>query len=74
MRRIKEAERDKVPTLTTPEDEEEEKARRRAEQRARNRESIKLLHRATWQPGDGLSLNLPSELFGGAALSDIEDD
>jgi len=33
-----------------------------------------LLHRATWTPGDGFSLNLPQELLFEGALSNLEED
>ncbi|CAG8735244.1 13455_t:CDS:10, partial [Gigaspora margarita] len=55
-------------------DDEKRKEQKRAELRARARLSMKLLHRATWTPGDGVSLNLPRDLFGDEQLSDGEDD
>ncbi|CAI2169499.1 11115_t:CDS:10 [Funneliformis geosporum] len=61
----------KLPINANEEKKEEEK---RAELRAKARQSIKLLHRATWTPGDGFSLNLPKELLFGEALSDLDDE
>ncbi|CAG8752032.1 9297_t:CDS:2, partial [Gigaspora rosea] len=55
-------------------DDEKRKEQKRAELRARARLSMKLLHRATWTPGDGISLNLPKDLFGDEQLSDGEED
>ncbi|CAG8642779.1 4764_t:CDS:10 [Funneliformis mosseae] len=54
--------------------EEKKEEEKKAESRARARQSIKLLHRATWTPGDGFSLNLPKELLFGEALSDLDDE
>ncbi|CAG8505665.1 9367_t:CDS:10 [Dentiscutata erythropus] len=76
--KMKEAEiNEKVNCLLAAEstdDDEKRKEQKRAELRARARLSMKLLHRATWTPGDGFSLNLPKDLFGDEQLSDGEDD
>jgi hypothetical protein len=60
-----------IPKITTTDDERE---RLRAENRARNRQSLKLLQRATWTPGDGFSLNLPQEFLCHGSLTGIEDE
>ncbi|CAG8805758.1 7204_t:CDS:1, partial [Racocetra fulgida] len=76
--KLKEAEiNEKVNSLIAAEatdDDEKRKEQKRAELRARARLSMKLLHRATWTPGDGFSLNLPKDLFGEEQLSDGEED
>ncbi|RIB10714.1 hypothetical protein C2G38_2205385 [Gigaspora rosea] len=76
--KMKEAEiNEKVNCLLAAEstdDDEKRKEQKRAELRARARLSMKLLHRATWTPGDGISLNLPKDLFGDEQLSDGEED
>ncbi|CAG8465007.1 11089_t:CDS:10 [Cetraspora pellucida] len=76
--KLKEAEiNEKVNSLIAAEstdDDEKRKEQKRAELRARARLSMKLLHRATWTPGDGFSLNLPKDLFGEEQLSDGEEE
>lgn len=55
-------------------DEETKKEKKRAELRTKARQSVKLFHRATWTPGDGIGLNLPKELLFGGILSNLEEE
>jgi hypothetical protein len=55
-------------------DEETKKEKKRAELRTKARQSVKLFHRATWTPGDGIGLNLPKELLFGGILEEEDDN
>lgn len=55
-------------------DEETKKEKKRVELRTKARQSVKLFHRATWTPGDGIGLNLPKELLFGGILSNLEEE